>query len=90
MKKAAEEKGDESVAYKQKFQEALPWLEKVADSKWKSAQAAIKNGAAVETELRSNDAVIWNTLGTIYARLGQADKAATALDEADKIRKNGK
>ncbi|HVN49436.1 MAG TPA: tetratricopeptide repeat protein [Bacteroidota bacterium] len=90
MKKAAEEKGDESTAYKQKFQDALPWLEKVADMKWKNAQASAKSGAAVETELRTSDAVIWNTLGTIYARLGQADKAATALNEADNIRKNGK
>jgi tetratricopeptide (TPR) repeat protein len=90
IKKAAEEKGDESSAYKQKFQEALPWLEKVADLKMKAAQATVKQGAVVETELRSSDAVIWNTLGTIYARLGQADKAATALDESDKIRKHGK
>jgi tetratricopeptide (TPR) repeat protein len=90
IKKVADEKGDESGAYKQKFQEALPWLEKTANIKITDAQAAVKNGAAIETELRASDAVVWNTLGTIYARLGQKDKAATTFDEADKIRKMGK
>ena len=71
MKKAAQENGDESEEYKTKFQEALPWIEKVA-------------------EIKKYDAKNWETLGTIYAILGQADKATKALDEADKIRKAGK
>lgn len=32
------------------------------------------------------DAQVWETLGTIYARLGQQDKAVKAFDKADKIR----
>lgn len=71
MKKASQEKGDESEEYKAKFQAALPWMIKV-------------------TEIRKDDAKIWETLGTIYALLGQADKATKALDEADKLRKAGK
>jgi Flp pilus assembly protein TadD len=71
MKKASQEKGDESVEYKAKFQAALPWIIKV-------------------TEIRKDDAKIWETLGTIYALLGQADNATKALDEADKLRKAGK
>jgi tetratricopeptide (TPR) repeat protein len=42
------------------------------------------------TKIKKDDAKIWETLGTIYALLGQADKATKALDEADKIRKAGK
>ena len=42
------------------------------------------------TEIRKDDAKIWETLGTIYALLGQADNATKALDEADKLRKAGK
>ena len=42
------------------------------------------------TEIKKDDAKIWETLGTIYALLGQADKATKALDEADKLRKAGK
>jgi tetratricopeptide (TPR) repeat protein len=71
MKKAAQEKGDESEEYKTKFQAALPWMEKV-------------------TQIKKEDAKIWETLGTIYALVGQADKATKALDEADKLRKAGK
>ena len=71
MKKASQEKGDESEEYKTKFQAALPWMLKV-------------------TEIKKDDARIWETLGTIYALLGQTDKATKALDEADKIRKAGK
>jgi tetratricopeptide (TPR) repeat protein len=71
MKKASQEKGDENEEYKAKFQQALPWMEKV-------------------TEIKKDDAKIWETLGTIYALLGQTEKATKALDEADKIRKAGK
>ncbi|RPI02819.1 MAG: tetratricopeptide repeat protein [Ignavibacteriae bacterium] len=42
------------------------------------------------TVIKPDDAKIWETLGTIYALLGQTDKATKALDEADKIRKSGK
>ncbi len=65
--KAAQEKGEENVEYKDKFKEALPYLEQV-------------------TEIKHDDAQVWETLGTIYARLGQSDKAQKALDQADKIR----
>ncbi len=68
MIREAQEKGSESDAYKEKFQAALPNLEKVA-------------------ELKKTDPSVWETLGTIYARLGQSDKAMKALDTADKIRK---
>ncbi len=65
--KAAQDKGEENVEYKEKFKEALPYLEQV-------------------TQIKPDDAQVWETLGTIYARLGQADKAQKALDQADKIR----
>ncbi|MCU0452595.1 MAG: tetratricopeptide repeat protein [Bacteroidetes bacterium] len=68
MIREAQEKGSESDAYKEKFQAALPSLERVAETK-------------------KDDATVWETLGTIYARLGQSDKAMKALDNADKIRK---
>jgi tetratricopeptide (TPR) repeat protein len=71
MKKESQEKGDEGVEYKAKFQAALPWMEKV-------------------TVIKKDDAKIWETLGTIYALLGQAEKATKALDEADRILKAGK
>jgi len=71
MKKASQEKGDESEEYKTKFQAALPWMEKM-------------------TKIKKDDARIWETLGTIYALLGQAENATKALDEADKIRKAAK
>jgi tetratricopeptide (TPR) repeat protein len=71
MKKAAQEKGDESEEYKTKFDAALPWMKKMS-------------------EIKKDDPRIWETLGTIYALLGQAENATKALDEADKIRKAGK
>ncbi len=71
QKKAAQEKGDESTAYKDKFKEALPYFEK-------------------SSELKPDDAKIWDTLGTIYALLGQKEKATKALDRAEAIRKTGK
>jgi len=67
--KAAQEKGEESQEYKEKFKEALPFMEKVA-------------------EIKKDDAQVWETLGTIYARLGDAERAVKALDQADKIRKS--
>lgn len=42
------------------------------------------------TECKKDDANVWETLGTVYARLGQQDKAMKAFDQADKIRKGGK
>jgi tetratricopeptide (TPR) repeat protein len=38
------------------------------------------------SELKPNDANIWQTLGTIYLQIGQSEKAQKALDQADKIR----
>lgn len=71
MKKAAQEKGEEAKEYKQKFQEACPYIERTS-------------------EFKKDDPQVWETLGTIYALLGQNEKAMKALDEADKIRKAGK
>ncbi|MBI5463844.1 MAG: tetratricopeptide repeat protein [Ignavibacteriales bacterium] len=65
----AQDKGqDPPPTYKEKFQQALPYLETVAETK-------------------KDDAQVWETLGTIYARLGMSDKALKALNRADKIRK---
>ncbi len=41
-------------------------------------------------ECKKDDLNVWETMGTIYARLGQQDKAMKAFDQADKIRKNAK
>jgi tetratricopeptide (TPR) repeat protein len=68
MIKAADSKGQENEEYKEKFKQALPYLEKV-------------------TEMKKDDIQVWETLGTIYARLGQKDKAMKAFEQADKIRK---
>ena len=91
MKKAAQEKGDESNEFKSKFKEALPWIEKVVELKTAKGQdAASKSGKDWHAELTSEDARIWDTVGTIYALLGQTEKAMKALDDADQIRKAGK
>jgi len=42
------------------------------------------------SECKKDDANVWETMGTIYARLGQQDKAMKAFDQADKIRKGVK
>ena len=64
---------------------------KVTDIKIKNAQeAASKTGKDWHTQLLPEDARVWNTLGTIYALLGQSEKAMKALDEADKISKTAK
>jgi len=91
IKKEAQEKGDESKSYKKKFEEALPWMLKVTEIKIKNAQeAASKEGKDWHTQLLPEDARVWNTIGTIYALLGQSEQAMKALDEADKIRKTAK
>ncbi len=66
--KKAEDKGEQTDAFRAKFEAALPYMEKV-------------------TQLKKEDPQIWETLGTIYARLGQQEKALNAFDQADKIRK---
>lgn len=71
MLKKAQEKGEDSQEYKQKFQDALPYLEQVV-------------------AVKKDDWKIWQTLGTIYARLGQTEKAMKALDEVEKLQKQGK
>jgi tetratricopeptide (TPR) repeat protein len=71
IKKAAQDKGNESTEYKAKFQDALPWMEKVS-------------------KINKDDLKVWDSLGTIYALLGQSQKATKALDEADRIRKTAK
>jgi len=91
IKKEAQEKGDESKNYKEKFEAALPWMVKVTEIKMKNAQeAASKTGQDWHTQLLPEDARVWDSLGTIYALLGQSEKAMKALDEADKIRKTAK
>jgi tetratricopeptide (TPR) repeat protein len=40
--------------------------------------------------IKKDDPRIWETLGTIYALLGQTENASKALDEADRIRKTAK
>ncbi|MCX6143158.1 MAG: tetratricopeptide repeat protein [Ignavibacteriales bacterium] len=42
------------------------------------------------TECKKDNADVWETMGTIYARLGLQDKAMKAFDQADKIRKGVK
>jgi tetratricopeptide (TPR) repeat protein len=63
----AEEKGVETKAYIEKFEKALPYMEKVSEQK-------------------KDDPQIWDTLGTIYARLGKTDKATKAFEMSDKLR----
>lgn len=65
--KDADEKGVETKAYLEKFEKALPYMEKVSEQK-------------------KDDAMIWETLGTIYARLGKTDKATKAFETGDKLR----
>jgi tetratricopeptide (TPR) repeat protein len=64
----AEDKAEQTVAYKPKFEAALPYMEQVI-------------------ECKKDDPNIWETLGQIYARLGQQDKAMNAFQQADKVRK---
>ena len=64
----AEDKAEQTVAFRPKFEAALPYMEQV-------------------TECKKDDPNIWETLGQIYARLGQQDKAMQAFQQADKIRK---
>jgi tetratricopeptide (TPR) repeat protein len=91
LKKEAMEKGDESKSYKKKFEDALPWLIKATELKMKSAQDSVaKTGEDWHTKMQPEDARVWDTIGTIYALLGQSEKAMKALDEADKIRKTVK
>ena len=42
------------------------------------------------SDCKKDDENVWETMGTIYARLGQQDKAMKAFDQADKIRKQKK
>jgi tetratricopeptide (TPR) repeat protein len=41
-------------------------------------------------QIKKDDAKVWDTIGTIYALLGQSKEAEKALDEADKIRRAAK
>jgi tetratricopeptide (TPR) repeat protein len=91
IKKEEQEKGDESKSYKKKFEAALPWMAKVVETKMKNAQeAASKEGKDWHSQLQPEDARVWDSIGTIYAILGQSEQAMKALDEADKIRKSAK
>jgi len=63
----AEEKGIDTKAFIEKFEKALPYMEKVSEQK-------------------KDDPQIWDTLGTIYARLGKTDKATKAFEMSDKLR----
>ncbi len=88
LKKEEQEKGDDSQNYKKKFEAALPWMMKVVEMKTKNAQeAAAQSGQDWRTQLTTDDARVWESIGTIYALLGKADQATKYLDEVDKIRK---
>ena len=63
----AEEKGETTTLHKEKFQLALPHMEKYS-------------------ELKPDEARVWETLGTIYAQLGMQEKAIQAFDKSDKLR----
>lgn len=63
----AEEKGETTTVHKEKFQLALPHMEKYS-------------------ELKPDEARVWETLGTIYAQLGMQEKAIQAFDKSDKLR----
>lgn len=67
--KQADAKGQETTEYKQKFQDALPYLEKVAS-------------------IKKDDPQVFETLGTIYARVGQQAKATKVFNDADWLRKH--
>lgn len=71
MIKVADEKNEQSDAYKAKFEAALPYIEKVS-------------------ECKKDEPQVWQTLGTIYARLGMQDKAIKAFDQFDKLSKGVK
>jgi tetratricopeptide (TPR) repeat protein len=70
---STETKGDGKVAenteYKKKFEEALPYLEKVS-------------------LVKKDDPQIFETLGKIYARMGQQERATKVFDNADWLRKH--
>jgi Flp pilus assembly protein TadD len=38
-------------------------------------------------EHKPNDPMVWETLGTIYAQIGDKDKAMDAFNKADELRK---
>ncbi len=58
----------EDTSYKEKFKEALPYLEK-------------------STELRKDDALLWQQLARLYANLNQVDKSKAAFEKADALMK---
>ncbi len=67
--RAAEDRGEreQSKEATEKFEKALPYMEKVLQQRPESPE-------------------ILETIGTIYARLGQTQKAADAFTKADKLR----
>jgi tetratricopeptide (TPR) repeat protein len=69
MLKEADAKGDTSTVYKQKFSDALPYLEKVS-------------------LVKKDDPQVFETIGTIYARLGKQDPAMKMFENADWLRKH--
>ncbi len=58
----------EDRSYQEKFKQAIPYLEKSA-------------------ETRTEDALLWQQLGRVYANLNMTDKAKAAFDKFDKIMK---
>jgi tetratricopeptide (TPR) repeat protein len=64
----SDSKGEKDETYKEKYRQAIPFLDKY-------------------TQLDSNDAKIWDLLGKVYAVLGMSDKAKTAYDKVDQLRK---
>ena len=66
----AQDKGEVTDEHKEKFKEALPYMERVSEEK-------------------PDDPMVWETLGTIYAQLGEPgmkEKAIEAFDKADALR----
>ena len=67
LNELADEKGETSEEYKEKYRMALPHLEKV-------------------TQMKPDDAVLWELLGKVYTVLGMQDDAMNAFNKADSLR----
>jgi len=57
-------------------------------AKWQAALPVFEKLS--QMDCKKEDDALWETMGAIYARLGQQDKAMKAFDQADKVRKQKK
>lgn len=64
--RAVAERDEEDKRYLEKFEQALPHLERV-------------------TNVRPNDAGLWETLGRLYANLDRVEEAEAAFERADRL-----